>query len=757
MKRIVFTLVILFSFCHLYSQTQTAKLAKDINVEWGTYWNGGKNIYPTHWLPLHDTLVQSQTFSLNASAIDSMGNLYIVGKGEISRFPFNTQDTNYIISNCPTPNYDAFIAKFNKEGALQWAHYYGSSRYDEATAIKINSKNEIYVSGWILQNLYPAHDNGTKAPSNLFSFWKNDFPTFSPKGGLNRDTGSLFLLKFDTEGKRLWAGLYGPQQINTDSIFVLTHPLNMEIDNKDQVYLTGSFLSLGSIVHPWVKDYKKLSVFGEKNAFQFTPSYDYSHYENSIYPSQFLLKLNAQDSLVWSTYLPLSLNLMACRSDSKQNLFLYGGSAASNMEELAPLEKPGAYFSKRSSVENAAVFNSFPILAQLDSTGIFRWCTHIGKDQTVSDKNQIYQFDLLVTEKDHLIITGGTSSNTYPLIKFKNGFFQDSIQNTTSPYNYDSTRIYLSEFDQNGKMIWSTFYSYKNFKCIGAKLVSDLHGGFYLLSSLLDANIQTEKILGEKTSLLLSHFNRNRQLIQEQEIPSSINFYALPAFLDENSILVSSNLNQIEGFNTVALHTLPNLHIELDSRGKLYVSGNALSLDPSLLVHANKNAYFQDQPLLSKDPLSGFILAFDLCDTTTYPPISLGIKDTLICKDAQINIPLHISESNYLSRRIVWNAATDNEFEGDEYTITKTGTYFVEVRTLYSACPSVIYSDTIHVDTLPKPILNFPKDTVKRCIGEGIYKIHATNPQSSYLWSDGSIDSVYLLRYKDSSIVNLNC
>lgn len=742
-------------FSYLSSMSSTSAHSRNTfdnssNIVWGTYWSGA-SIYDWSTMVREEDpfkLLQKTYFSLSSSTLDSLGNLYIVGKDKSLKFPFQGQDTSYISKDSVTPDYDAFIAKFTSDGSLRWATYYGSSMYDEATVVKFNKENELYVAGCILQPLYTHLGLSQLMKPGIFKHWENDFPVQFQAGAINEQKGALFVLKFNTDGERLWASLCGPNQSNEDSICVVMRPLTIEIDVENQLYLSGYFHSAR---YSKKQDFdmrtgKKLAVFGTESAFLYSAdTLKHRLLQNYTPTRRFLLKFDARDTLVWSTDLPTYYDILGLKCDKKQNLYVYGKTVLPDQPRL--LQKEGAYFGQYKLENEELQLEGYPYLMQFDSKGILRWCTHIGSGLEPVDF--VFSYDLLITEEDHVLLTGGSAS-THPLLE-KEGAFNLSRERLGK-----KSLAYLTEFDENGKMIWSTFYTHKNRQSLGHSLQSDLSGGFYLLSILADSTKDDfMNVLGQKNNLLLSHFNKKRQLVSEQKIACDIVPLTIINFLN-----FGDNLNSwfypMEEVNIESAYTQANLSLNLSPKGQLYLTGNTHSLSPSLLRKPNENSYFQDTLLVPKKSLSGFMLSVDLCDTSSYPPLSMGLKDSLYCANLPFSLTIQIPDTAYPEHRIVWNAGTANESESSSYTINKTGVYFVEARSIYPSCPS-IYGDTIHIDTLAHPVLHFPQDTLKRCVGDGVYPISATNPNASYLWSDGSTDSIYLLRYTGEAMVNLSC
>lgn len=107
----------------------------------------------------------------DAVALDSAGNGYVVGttKGALE-------------GNIHGGGNDPFLMKIDANGALVWAKQWSDDKQDQAHAVVLDDKTNIYVVG-------RTEDNA------------------DPDGGGDRE--HPFLVKFDTEGTRLWSRNWG--------------------------------------------------------------------------------------------------------------------------------------------------------------------------------------------------------------------------------------------------------------------------------------------------------------------------------------------------------------------------------------------------------------------------------------------------------------------------------------------------------------------------------------------------------------------
>jgi len=145
------------------------------------------------------TLVWSQQFGTafkdiaNDVTIDSADNIYVVGysEGDIDGNPNNGFA-------------DVFITKLNSTSAIQWTQQIGTAVIEHATAVAVDSSDNIYLSGFTAGDL----DVNTALGSS-----------------------DQFVLKYDTSGTLLWS-----VQLGTDKD---DRAHSIAIDNNDDVLISG--------------------------------------------------------------------------------------------------------------------------------------------------------------------------------------------------------------------------------------------------------------------------------------------------------------------------------------------------------------------------------------------------------------------------------------------------------------------------------------------------------------------------------------
>jgi hypothetical protein len=140
-------------------------------------------------------------------AITSAGDIYITGS-YIDKANFGTTEITSVGGS------DVFVCKLSSTGVFQWVRSGGGLYFDVARAIKINSKNEIFVAG----NFFEEADFGS---INVTSLGMDD----------------VFTAKITSAGNWKWVKTAGGD--DNEEVYDLT------IDKNDRLYVVGSLFGGG--------------------------------------------------------------------------------------------------------------------------------------------------------------------------------------------------------------------------------------------------------------------------------------------------------------------------------------------------------------------------------------------------------------------------------------------------------------------------------------------------------------------------------
>lgn len=275
---------------------------------------------------------------------DANGDLYIAG---------STTSTNNISSaGAHQSNLgfgkDAFLVKFDNSGVRQWATYYGGTQYidngdDDVLSCKSDMYGNIYISGF------------TQSSNNI-----STIGAFQTNLGGNSDA---FLVKFNNQGTRQWGTYYGDTAVDMAR--------SSCIDNYNNIYITGVTSSNANISSP--------------GSFQDSLS---------ISPDAFLVKFNGSGIRQWATYYGDKGQewCFSCFTDLLNNVYITGSTTST-----INISSSGAY-----QPTLAGSIDAF--LAKFDSTGIRKWGTYYGGQQ--SDES----YSCAVDSIENIFIAGKSNS-----------------------------------------------------------------------------------------------------------------------------------------------------------------------------------------------------------------------------------------------------------------------------------------------------------------------------------------------------------
>ncbi|NEO89212.1 MAG: PEP-CTERM sorting domain-containing protein [Moorea sp. SIO3G5] len=178
---------------------------------------------------------------------DSVGNVYVTGwtQGDLGQSNAGSQD--------------AYIAKYNSEGKVQWVKQLGTSGEDRSFDISFDSANNVYIAGTTTGNLggpvvggddayfIKLDSNGNTLLSKQYGTDQFDTAfgidvdnegniytggyTSGDIGAVNAGSDDPYVAKFDSNGNQLWAKQFGTPYF--DELYGLA------ADNNGNVFATG--------------------------------------------------------------------------------------------------------------------------------------------------------------------------------------------------------------------------------------------------------------------------------------------------------------------------------------------------------------------------------------------------------------------------------------------------------------------------------------------------------------------------------------
>jgi len=156
-------------------------------------------------------------------AVDDEGNVYVAGQyGGYSQF-----DTIFCYGN---GTYEAFLAKYNSMGDIQWVKHAGGPNEDYATGVCIDTAGFIYITGYFLDSIF--------------------FDTLKLESA---DLTDIFIAKYTPSGELVWAKSAGGR--GEDHSYAIT------ADPKGDIAIAGQFSGTATF------DFSFVSSSGDYDAF----------------------------------------------------------------------------------------------------------------------------------------------------------------------------------------------------------------------------------------------------------------------------------------------------------------------------------------------------------------------------------------------------------------------------------------------------------------------------------------------------------
>jgi hypothetical protein len=215
---------------------------------------------------------------------------------------------------------DNYLAKFDSDGGLMWATYYGSAQAEYNGLCATDNMGYIYLAGI------------TSSPGNMATNGFQD--TYG--GGAN----DAYLVKFDTMGLRQWATYYGGSGDDQGD--------GVTCDGFGNVYLAGHTNSTSGIATPG--SHQPALGGGIDN---------------------FLVKFNGAGARQWATYYggtgrDININMSCVTTDKNGNVFLSG-----HTDSPDGIATAGSYQQVIGGAEDG-------FLVKFNGAGVRSWATYFG-------------------------------------------------------------------------------------------------------------------------------------------------------------------------------------------------------------------------------------------------------------------------------------------------------------------------------------------------------------------------------------------
>jgi len=215
-------------------------------------------------------------------ALDSNGNIYLIGSTASTNFPTTTDAYQPTLSG--GSGYDAFLSKFNSTGSLVYSTYLGGTSSDYGQSIAVDNNGNIYLTGYTQSSDFPITSDAYQNTSG---------------GGSN----DAFLSKFNSNGTLIYSTYLGGSDTEKGKGIV--------VDSNGNIYITGYTTSTN---FPTTSDAYQPTFSGGSGG------------------DVFLSKFNNNGNLTYSTYLGGTGNDLGygIALDTNGNIHITGYTASTN-------------------------------------------------------------------------------------------------------------------------------------------------------------------------------------------------------------------------------------------------------------------------------------------------------------------------------------------------------------------------------------------------------------------------------------------
>ena len=370
-----------------------------------------------------------------AVCVDQSSNIIVVGKTRSYDFPAVTPGGGaYYQSINNAYSQDAFISKFNSNGALFWSTSYGGSVEETAYGVCTDQSGNIFVTG------------ATNS---------SNFPRLNPGGGAYMQTmvnanasvfEDAFILKFNSVGVRLWATFYGGN--NFDFAYAIA------CDAAGNVFITGEALSFGNtgpfpVFDPAGGAFYNAALNGGSDAF--------------------VVKFNNNGVRQWATLLGGD-NIdkgLSIKCDALSNIIITG--ITGSLTGFPTLNPGGAAYCKNTNNNPTGSLDAF--ILKFNNNGVQTWGTYYGgsgnEDFATNDNIEI------VDGCNSIIITFNTESTNVPTIN------NNCAVGYLKTANSGANDVFIAKFNSSGVHLWGGYFG-GNGEDRGEALAVDLSNDVYI-------------------------------------------------------------------------------------------------------------------------------------------------------------------------------------------------------------------------------------------------------------------------------------
>lgn len=338
------------------------------------------------------------TFTTVDITTDSTGNVYLVGGTSAISSSYATSGAHqgYIAYGNPLSTRCGIVTKFDPNGNRLWGTYYGAIARTELTGIKIDSQNDVLVTG---------HTSSATNISTIGSFQPN---LSLHGGGFTRDA---MLVKFNSNGVRQWGTYFGGEGSDYSNA--------LDIDNTN-VYIVGATNSETNIA--------KNSNFQAK-----------LNKTGIVVEDGFIACFNTDGNLNWSTYVGGD-GVETFNTVVVKNATLIAAGHTTSYNNMTTV---GVF---REQVNNLTSNDRYGYVCKFSLDGKRIWGSYYGEASNINLPETIDSVEL---DNENNVYIGGRTSDHFNIATIDS--FESSFPNAI----YGSG--FLAKLNSQGQRIWGTY------------------------------------------------------------------------------------------------------------------------------------------------------------------------------------------------------------------------------------------------------------------------------------------------------------
>jgi len=698
------------------------------NVLFSTYIGGGDYDYPT------------------GITIDKDSNIIVTGYTSSKNFPTSTGSYKKDSRISKFGESDVFISKFDKSGNLLVCTYFGSFVDDRATDIKVNSLNQIVITGYVYQtSTFPVTSSSYDTTANGFydcfvSVFDNNLTTliYSTLIGGRKDDypmsleidvdDNIYITGYTTElENRINDSLPYPVTTNVyEKVYrgkydVFVSKLSKDLStlslstlfggNKDDFALDIKITQSGSILITGFTKSDNLPVTGDAFQFRYNDTI-----EDSSMSDAFVLKLSSNfDILLYSSYFGGvgRDGAYSIETDLSENIYITGFTESSNFPVTI-----GSY-ADLNNKNPASRDNSDSFITKLENSG-----RNVVFSTIVGGEFQDRAYDLKLNNNNDIIIVGYTISLDFPNTDFA---FDKQIVNQAK------TDGFIYKINNTGSdILFSSFY--------GGEENDICKSIVYFGTDTSNSN--NKDIIGligstTSTNFVVSEFGFDKEYNDTSKTDSFVSLLKL-----QDNPIINYDYNVCEG-NSVQI--ISNLLTTLDTVNNTYTYSwfPNLNLDNNLIAKPtskpNQNIFYI---LTITDQISNLIYDTINIRVVKKPnPLIAGNVIGIKLKNANFNVKYN-PQSTYIwvtQNAAIINGQTTNSIQVTFNSSDTAKVYVIENNSFGCSDTSDVFEILLYDITKPKILII--SGTIPRCSLDTLI-LNSGPFFDNVVWSNGSTDNI---------------